>query len=87
MAGVPDLAWRTSLDRCSAQPSRMGVAYNLEMYYRDLLAIPAPKDLDITGFSSPVPKPLRPVLARTDDGAQKGVEPAPEATCLENEDK
>lgn len=71
MAGVPDLAWRTSLDRCSGQPSTVRMAYNLEMYYRDLLAIPAPKGLDLTGFSSPVPKPLRPVLARTGDRAQK----------------
>lgn len=58
MAGVPEIAWRTSLDRCSAQPSIESVALNLDMHYRELLGIPAPKDQVLIGMSCPVPKPL-----------------------------
>src|SRR5712691_10852450 len=48
MVGVPDIAWRTSLDRCFEQPSTMFVALNLDMYYRDLYDIPAPENRDLT---------------------------------------
>ncbi len=67
MAGVPDIGWRRSLDRCSAQPSIAYVAVNLEMFYADRYGIPMPKDRDLTGVSCPVPKPLQPVLARSSD--------------------
>ena len=59
MAGVPDVAWRTSLDRCNAQPSATFIALNLDMYYRELLNIPTPKDQVLTGMSCPVPKPCK----------------------------
>jgi hypothetical protein len=68
MAGVPDIAWRTSLDRCTAQPSTMFIAFNMDMYYRELFGVPAPTDRDITGLSCPVPKSLQTVLARPDEG-------------------
>lgn len=71
MAGVPDIAWRTSLDRCFEQPSPMFVDLNLDMYYRELFGIPAPKDRDLTGLSCPVPKSLQPVLARSGEGTNK----------------
>lgn len=71
MVGVPDIAWRTSLDRCFEQPSTMFVALNLDMYYRDLYDIPAPENRDLTGVSCPVPKPLQPVLARSGEGTNK----------------
>lgn len=63
MAGVPDIGWRRSLDRCSAQPSKTYVALNLDMFYRDRYGIPVPEDRDLTGMSCPVPKFLQPVLA------------------------
>jgi hypothetical protein len=43
MAGVPSLDWRTSLDRCSANPSRMLVGKRTEEYYRKVYGVPAPK--------------------------------------------
>lgn len=58
MAGVPEISWRTSLDRCSAQPSIDYVAMNLDMFYRDRYSIPMPKDRDFTGALCPLPKPL-----------------------------
>jgi len=56
MAGVPDISWRRSLDRCSAQPSIAFVAVNMDMFYRDKYGIPMPKDRNLTGESCPVPK-------------------------------
>jgi hypothetical protein len=70
MAGVPEIVWRTSLDRCSAQPSAAFVALNLDMHYRDRFGIPAPADRDLTGASVPEPKPLQPI------SAQPSVQPA-----------
>ncbi len=43
MAGVPELSWRTSLDRCSQQPSHIVVARKSEEHYRQLYNVPAPK--------------------------------------------
>lgn len=40
MAGVPRLKWRTSLDRCSQNPSSIRVAHNTERYYRAMFGIP-----------------------------------------------
>ncbi len=45
MAGVPELEWRTSLDRCSKMPSRLLVGKRTEDYYRELFGVPAPKRL------------------------------------------
>lgn len=71
MAGVPDISWRRSLDRCSAQPSIAFVAVSMDMFYRDMYGIPMPKDRDLTGASCPVPKPRQPVLARASDDTNK----------------
>lgn len=75
MAGVPDISWRRSLDRCSAKPSITYVALNLDMFYRDRYGIPVPKDRDLTGASCPVPKPLQPVLARPSDDVKNHSQP------------
>jgi hypothetical protein len=85
MAGVPDIAWRTSLDRCTAQPSTAFIALNMDMYYRERFGIPAPKDRDLTGLSCPVPKSLQTVLARPNEGTQQGVEPQTKAKGPGNE--
>ncbi len=71
MAGVPDIGWRRSLDRCSAQPSKTYVALNLDMFCRDRYGIPVPEDRELTGASCPVPKPLQPVLAPSSGGIDK----------------
>lgn len=70
MAGVPDITWRTSLDRCSAQPSDATVAINLDMHLRKGFGIPEPKDRDLTQLSCPVPKPLRRFLTQADAGLE-----------------
>jgi len=75
MAGVPEIAWRTSLDRCSAQPSTVSVALNLDMYYREQLGMPAPRGQVLIGMSCPVPKPLQTGLTRPDEGTPQGVDP------------
>ena len=59
MAGVPEISWRTSLDRCSEQPSIDYVAMNLDMFYRNRYAIRVPEDRDFTGAVSPLPKPVK----------------------------
>jgi hypothetical protein len=71
MAGIPDIGWRRSLDRCSTQPSRASVPVNLDMFYREKYSIDAPKDWDLTGASCPVPKPLQTVLAGSGDDTSK----------------
>jgi len=43
MAGVPELEWRTSLDRCSKVPSRLSVGKRTEDHYRELYGVPLPK--------------------------------------------
>ena len=43
MAGVPQIGWRTSLDRCSKTPARIVVGRKTEDYYRALYGIPIPK--------------------------------------------
>jgi hypothetical protein len=45
MAGVPELEWRTSLDRCLKAPSRLLVGKRTEDYYRELFGVPPPKRL------------------------------------------
>jgi hypothetical protein len=64
MAGVPEIAWRTSLDRCSDQPAEPLIALNLDMHYRDKFDIPVPNNRDLTGSFCPVPKSLQPVLTQ-----------------------
>ena len=43
MAGVPKLKWRTSLDKCSENPSTARVGYNTEIYYQTQFRIPEDK--------------------------------------------
>ncbi len=40
MAGVPRLEWRTSLDKCSDNPSSRPVALNAARYYRAMCGVP-----------------------------------------------
>lgn len=41
MAGVPDIDWRTSLDRCSKCPLELSVGGRTSEYYRKLYGLPA----------------------------------------------
>ncbi len=41
MAGVPEISWRTSLDRCSRMPSLMAVQKRTDEYYRKLYRVPS----------------------------------------------
>lgn len=75
MAGIPDIGWRRSLDRCSAQPSKASVPVSMDMFYRDKYGLDAPKDFDLTGASCPVPKPFQPVLSHSGDDISKGSQP------------
>jgi hypothetical protein len=43
MAGVPSLGWRTSLDKCTWNPSPMLVGKRTEGYYRKVYRIPEPR--------------------------------------------
>jgi len=44
MAGLPELEWRTSLDRCSKDPCSNLVALNTDRHYRAMFSIPVPED-------------------------------------------
>jgi hypothetical protein len=44
VAGLPELEWRTSLDRCSENPCSYPVALNADRHYRAMFGIPVPKD-------------------------------------------
>ena len=74
MAGVPDIGWRRSLDRCSANPSGAYVVINTDLHYRELYGLPLPDARKLTGAYSPVPKSLQPVLADTNTGIKDGSE-------------
>ena len=43
MAGLPELEWRTSLDRCSKNPCSYLVALNTDRHYRAMFSIPLPE--------------------------------------------
>ena len=43
MAGLPEIEWRTSLDRCSENPCYYPVALGTGRHYRAMFGIPAPK--------------------------------------------
>lgn len=43
MAGVPKLKWRSSLDRCAANPSSLTVGYDTARHYRAIFGIPEPQ--------------------------------------------
>jgi hypothetical protein len=64
MAGVPDISWSRSLDRCCANPSTVYFSQTTEMYYREMYGMPMPEERDLTGQRSLVPKPLQPISAR-----------------------
>src|SRR5712691_6510065 len=58
LAGVPQIGWRTSLDRCSKIPSRSVVGGRTEDYYRALYGIPVPKRVaDRANPQGSVPEP------------------------------
>jgi hypothetical protein len=40
MAGLPEIEWRTSLDRCSENPCHYPVALNTDRHYRAMFGIP-----------------------------------------------
>ena len=44
MAGLPELEWRTSLDRCSKDPCSNLVALNTDRHYRAMFRISVPDD-------------------------------------------
>jgi len=44
MAGLPELEWRTSLDKCSKNPGSYLVALNTDRHYRAMFTIPVPED-------------------------------------------
>ena len=43
MAGLPEIEWRTSLDRCSESPCSYPVALNSDQYYRAMFGIATPE--------------------------------------------
>lgn len=44
MAGLPELEWRTSLDRCSENPCSYPVALNADRHYQAMFGVPMPED-------------------------------------------
>jgi hypothetical protein len=70
MAGVPDIGWRRSLDRCSANPSGAYIVINMDLHYRELYGLPIPDGQALTRAYSPLPKPLQRVLARPNSGTK-----------------
>lgn len=71
MAGVPDIGWRRSLDRCSANPSSVPIALNMDLHYRKVYGLAIPADRDLMWATSPVPKPLQPVSAHPSSKTKK----------------
>jgi len=59
MAGVPEIGWRRSLDRCSVQPSLVPIPMSMDLHYRELYGLAKPAGRDLTNATSPVPKPIR----------------------------
>jgi len=74
MAGVPDIAWSTSRDRCAKKPSEVRVALNLDLYYRDKYGLPASQEPILPGTRSPVPKPYQTISTQPSDLSAKGIE-------------
>ena len=68
MAGVPDIGWRRSLDRCSANPSTTYLALNTDLYYREVYNLPLPDARKLTGAYSLMPKCFPLVVARPNSG-------------------
>jgi len=73
MAGVPDISWTRSLDRCYANPSTVYFSQTTEMYYREMYSMPMPEERDLIGQRAPVPKPLRPISARPGNRAEADI--------------
>jgi hypothetical protein len=85
MAGVPDISWSRSLDRCYANPSTVYFSQTTEMYYREMYGMPMPEERDLMGQSALVPKPLQPISARPSDQAERTSNRALKATGGGNE--
>jgi len=77
MAGVPDIGWRRSLDRCSANPSTTYLALNRDLYYREIYGLPLPEAQKLIEAYSPAPRLLELVSARLDTATkdESGTEP------------
>jgi hypothetical protein len=63
MAGVPDISWRRSLDRCSANPSTIRVDLITDLHFRYLYDLPIPGPSELTFACGPLPRPLQQILA------------------------
>jgi hypothetical protein len=63
MAGVPDISWRRSLDRCSANPSTIRVDLITDIHFRELYGLPIPGPSELMWACSPLPRLLQPILA------------------------
>jgi hypothetical protein len=84
MAGVPDIGWRRSLDRCSVNPSGAYIEINTDLYYREVYGLPIPEARELIRAYSPVPKPLQPVLGRRDSGNEDVSETEPKHSGNDN---
>jgi len=52
MAGVPEIDWRTSLDRCSKQPLQRHVGIATSEYYRKFYGLPAYYIIDVKAIDT-----------------------------------
>ena len=68
MAGVPEISWSRSLDRCYVNPSTVCFSLTTEMYYRQICGMPMPEERYLMDQRSPVPKPLRAISAQPSVG-------------------
>jgi len=84
MAGVPDISWSRSLDRCYANPSTTYFSQTTEMYYREMYGMPMPEERDLIGQRAPVPKPLQPISARPCNRSERTSTGAIQATGAGN---
>ena len=67
MAGVPDISWRRSLDRCSANPSTIRVDLITDLHFRELHGLPIPGPSVLTDAYSTLPRGFWPLTAGTKD--------------------
>ena len=64
MAGVPEISWSRSLDRCYARPSTAYFSLITEMYYREKYGMPMPEERYLMNQWAPVPKPVQAISAQ-----------------------
>ena len=56
MAGVPEISWSRSLDRCYVSPSTAYFSLITEMYYREIYGMAMPEERYLMNQWAPVPK-------------------------------